>query len=290
MRFFQRFLCSHNFSSYDILIALATCFALLPRNDRSGVVIATTEHRNGFHTKRLFVLFAAGKAHQKQLELTRKLEIAKQQQQLHDPSLVNSNVTTILTGMKQNKGAFSDDECLEKKRSEFSLLLAQFKPPMDSKDTYQSSQVPVKKSTSNVTPPKKVPSKKVAPIEGEVKSSNSVDDLPLQVGDKSQRIHFETLVDAFTKKPLGSMGAAKLVPWVPPFIHRNIIIVVDPRKQSSEFRTALQYLESNNEQRKESAASNVIGITSDTSEEMIAYVQFSWSIIYLLVCFIHRLT
>lgn len=268
---------NYDFSSYLFIIFIVIAFAIcsvvtgFPTNDRTGAMFATTERRNGLPTKRLLVVFAVGKAHKKQIELTRKLEIAKQQHQA--PSSTNSNVTNTfpgVVGVDQNKCEINDDDRLEMNRLEFSLLLAKFNPPVDSKDTYRS-QVPTRKSTSNVIPPKKVPSKKVAPTKTEVTPSSFVDDIPLQVGDKAQRIHFETLIDVLTKQPLGSMGAAKLVPWVPPFIHRKIIIVVDPRKQSSEFRTAMQYLESSKEQRQESST-NIIGITSDTAEEMMAYV------------------
>jgi hypothetical protein len=264
-----------------IVFAICSVVTGFPTNDRTGAMLATTERRNGFPTKRLFVVFAAGKAQKKQIELTRKLEIAKQQHQA--PSSTNSNVTNTfpgVAGVDQNKSEISDDDRLEMKRSEFSLLLAQFNPPVVSKDTYRS-QVQTRKSTSNVIPPKKTPSKKVAPTKTEVTPSSIVDEVPLQVGDKARRIHFETLIDVMTKQPLGSMGAAKLVPWVPPFIHNKIIIVNDPRKQSSEFRTALQYLESSKEQRKESST-NIIGITSDTAEEMIAYVAIQLFIIFLL--------
>ena len=268
----------YDFSSFASTCACAIAVAIILTNEHANLVLATTEIRYGFQTNELLSLFAVGKAQKNQADLIRKLELAKQQQLLK--SSPTSNVTTSKTNvveMKNSDVAVSDDERLEIERSAFSLLLAQYKPPIDTQDAYRSSQIPVefkpKKPLPKVPqPPKKAHMKKNTPARATVTPSSIVNDVPLQVGDKAHQIHFEALIDVLTKQPLGSMGAAKLVPWVPPFIHRNIIIVADPRKQSSEFRTALQYLESSQKQKETST--NIIAITADTSDEMIAYVQY----------------
>ena len=69
------------------------------------------------------------------------------------------------------------------------------------------------------------------------------DIVSLEQGDKGERKHFETLVEVATGKPLGPIEAAKLVPWVPPYIHNSLVVVADPRKQSSELRQAIQYIQ-----------------------------------------------
>jgi hypothetical protein len=279
MNFFPSRLYNHDFPSLVVAIAYAITATIIQTNEHTNLVLATAEIRHGFQANELLSLLGVGKSHKKQADLSRKLELAKQQQILN--FVPTNNVTTTksnIVELKHGDGAVSsDDERLEMERSEFSLLLAQYKPPIDTQDAFRSSQIPVefkaKKPLPKVRLPKKAPSKKDAPTRATVTPStgSTVDDVPLQVGDKAHRIHFETLMDVRTKQPLGSMGAAKLVPWVPPFIHRNIIIVADPRKQSSEFRAALQYLESSQKQKETS--SNIVAITADTSDEVIAYVQ-----------------
>jgi hypothetical protein len=258
---------NYDLFSYSLIVMLVIACKMYTDG---GAVFAATQHKICFPVRKTFVLFAAGKAQEKQIELARKLEIAKQQHQV--PLITNTEVSANLTDvvpLNQTKSSVSTADQMEMKRSEFSLLLAQFKPPANSKETYQSSQIQARKSPiSKLTPSKKERSKKAPRTKTDV---SVIDDVPLEVGGKAQRVHFEALIDTRIKQPLGSMGAAKLVPWVPPFRHQNVIIVVDPRKQSSDFRTAIQYLEGNDEI-KTAALTSIIGITSDTAEEVNAYV------------------
>ena len=270
---------NNDFSYSIVAFACAIVAFIFLTNETSGIKLpsATTEFRYCCQTKQLLVLFAVGKAHQKQAELTRKLELAKRQQLLK--SVLTGNVTSstksFVTDPTQGTSTVTANKRLEMERSEFSLLLAQYKPPIDTQDSHRSSQIPLelktKKTLPKVTPPKKAQTKKDSPTEATVAPSSIDDNVPLQVGEKAKRVHFESLIDVLTRQPLGSMGAAKLVPWVPPYIHRNIIIVADPRKQSSELRTALQYLESNQQQKEN--LTNIVAITADTSDEMMAYVR-----------------
>ena len=61
---------------------------------------------------------------------------------------------------------------------------------------------------------------------------------------EAQRIHFEELIDVSTSTALGVIGAAKLVPWVPPYLKSCLIVFVDPRTNSNDLRRTIQYLSS----------------------------------------------
>ena len=67
------------------------------------------------------------------------------------------------------------------------------------------------------------------------------------LGDTAQRQHFESLISIDTERPLGPIEAAKLVPWVPPYLQEYLVVVADPRSQSVEWRQAIQYLHSERE-------------------------------------------
>jgi hypothetical protein len=67
----------------------------------------------------------------------------------------------------------------------------------------------------------------------------------------SQRVHFESLVDVVTSRPLGAIGAAQLVPWVPPYLTDCLIVLVDPRANSGDLRQALKYVTSNLQQQQQ---------------------------------------
>jgi hypothetical protein len=67
----------------------------------------------------------------------------------------------------------------------------------------------------------------------------------LQEGDIAKRLDFETLISLITSQRLGSIGAAQLVPWVPPYLQNCLVVLADPRPQSSDLRRSIQYLSSN---------------------------------------------
>jgi hypothetical protein len=83
----------------------------------------------------------------------------------------------------------------------------------------------------------------------------------LQEGDIAQRRHFEKLIALESSQPLGAMEAAKLVPWVPPYIHNYLVVLADPRRQSSDLRQSIQYLTSSN--LEPAVLSQVIAISAD---------------------------
>ena len=93
----------------------------------------------------------------------------------------------------------------------------------------------------------------------------------------AQRRYFEPLIDVDTDKPLGNIEAAKLVPWVPPYLKDCLIVMADPRPNSADLRQSIQYLTSaveergdNDEQSQRTVQGQVIFITSDSAREMQA--------------------
>ena len=71
------------------------------------------------------------------------------------------------------------------------------------------------------------------------------EDQPLQEGDIARRHDFEGLISCETGAALGPIVSAQLVPWVPPFTAEYLIILADPRAQSSDLRRGIQYISSN---------------------------------------------
>jgi hypothetical protein len=92
---------------------------------------------------------------------------------------------------------------------------------------------------------------------------------PLQQGDVAKRIHFEQLVametmSSSSQQPLGPIGAAQLVPWVPPYLTNYLVVLADPRKQSGDLRQTIAYLASN---LAPNILPQVVVITGDPNEE-----------------------
>jgi hypothetical protein len=81
-----------------------------------------------------------------------------------------------------------------------------------------------------------------------------------QEGDVAKRLEFERLVSLETGQPLGAVGAAQLVPWVPPYLVNYLVVLADPRKQSGDLRQSMQFLASNLEPEM---LSQVIAISAD---------------------------
>jgi hypothetical protein len=226
-----------------------------------------------------FALFVMGRAQKKQIELAQKFENAKQQLQ-QNQSIQNCRTNTSNDGGAETircvNATNTEIQQRQTARSEFSMLLPKYKPPVNVEDLSVSSQRPVAykpqnsaKKSGNMKKTQIEGQTKIASYDEEVEFLSDIDnDQSRPVSTIARRIHFESLINVRTKQPLGPIGAATLVPWVPPYLYRYILILVDPRKQSTEWRTALQYIESN--QRKDSC--NIIAITADTCDDIDAYV------------------
>ena len=79
------------------------------------------------------------------------------------------------------------------------------------------------------------------------------------------------MVSCESSAPLGPINAARLVPWVPPFVADYMVIVADPRAQSGDLRKTIQYLTSNNPDILE----RVIAINSDDVVETTSWLNRS---------------
>jgi hypothetical protein len=228
-------------------------------------------------------LFALGKAQNKQAELARKLELAKRQQR----------TDADLEKLKRIPDENTKDELrLEKTHSEFAALLAKHAPPVAEPKRRTPSvssnilldKIARNKAADNIETPsssieKKRKMKRRKKISSDNQTTSEEEDIsiPLHEGDEAKRRHFESLICSTTKLPLGPMSAVQLVPWVPPYLSRSLIVLADPRKRSSDLRAGLQALISLTSASTPtgtagSTAFTVIAITSDTPEETARYV------------------
>lgn len=97
-------------------------------------------------------------------------------------------------------------------------------------------------------------------------------------------------MDVETAAPLGAIGAANLVPWVPPFLKTGLIVFVDPRSNSNDLRRAMKYQysysslssssssadktnDNNKNNKKISQVADVIFVTADSVGETKAWLK-----------------
>jgi peroxiredoxin len=78
-------------------------------------------------------------------------------------------------------------------------------------------------------------------------------------------------VEVETSQPLGPMKAASLVPWVPPFLCNCLVVIADPRRQSTDLYKSIQYLEAQSSSSSEPMAFQTIVISADSVPEMMAW-------------------
>lgn len=88
----------------------------------------------------------------------------------------------------------------------------------------------------------------------------------------SQRQFFEALVDVETSHALGAIGAAQLVPWVPPYLTDCLVVFADPRTNSGDLRRTLKYLASNLRDKPDKVTQQVVFVTADSAQETRSYV------------------
>jgi hypothetical protein len=121
-------------------------------------------------------------------------------------------------------------------REEFEKLLATSRNALPSEfDAESDSFAPITagQNKKNIKKPKP-PQSKASKVEVDEKQSEKV----------PQRLYFEDLIDVESSKPLGPINAARLVPWVPPYLTDCLVVFVDPRTNSGDLRQTLKYLTS----------------------------------------------
>jgi hypothetical protein len=237
-------------------LQFANGFAVLTGpTDRSGCCSPLLETR----------LFGKGfrSAKNKQAALAQKMELAKKTNQKEEGGAEEENLPAEEKKVKEDA------------RAEFARLLAQSQP-MKHSSTKTGGSVfgggggaaaaggsggTKKKATAA----KSIPAKKKTSKESTTSTSEQEeeDELSsttfLEPGGKARRRDFEPLIDVSTGQPLGPLKAAELVPWVPPFVTQYLLVLADPRRQSTELRQAIQYLQSTSFDRKNKVQFLAIG-------------------------------
>ncbi|KAG7359636.1 AhpC/TSA family protein [Nitzschia inconspicua] len=89
----------------------------------------------------------------------------------------------------------------------------------------------------------------------------------------AQREFFERLIYLETSNALGSIGAAQLVPWVPPYLTDCLVVFADPRSSSGDLRQAIKYLTSNLYEQSDKFWKQVVFVTVDSVPEMRSWIQ-----------------
>lgn len=92
-----------------------------------------------------------------------------------------------------------------------------------------------------------------------------------------QRSFFEDLIDIETGKTLGPIDAAKLVPWVPPYLTDCLVIFTDPRTNSGDLRQTFKYMTSTLEDQDNNEKFNqqVIFVCAESVQEMKSWLRRS---------------
>jgi hypothetical protein len=237
--------------------------------------------RNGSGSS-LFMAKGLGGAKNKQAELAKKMQASKRER---DGNILDSSE-------ESSREAESETE-VSKERSEFAQLLAKSPPPPAAKkepqDTPHQDLFRTQKATPAVSTGPKVTSRD---LKRKRKAAQAKENSPDQtegtvvrrlqtLGSKAQRRDFELLIEVETSKPLGPMKAASLVPWVPPFLSNYLVVLADPRRQSTDLYKSIQYLEaasatSSSEPSASASAmaaslTTTICISADSVSEMMAW-------------------
>jgi hypothetical protein len=198
------------------------------------------------------------KARSKQAELAKKMADAKTviQKTPHTNSLENEEFFSSTTSQNKdssNQGNNNNkDEASRDKETQdcelFAKLLSTTRGaiPTD-KDTDAAFILPMTAGKTKAKIKQKPP-----PSLSKVEKPPSAKELQQKQDEAktAQRIHFESLIDVETSRPLGAIGAAQLVPWVPPYLTDCLIVLVDPRANSGDLRQALKYVTSNLQQQQ----------------------------------------
>ncbi|MGK3762005.1 MAG: hypothetical protein ACI8RD_014323, partial [Bacillariaceae sp.] len=186
------------------------------------------------------------KAKNKQAELAKKMALAKKQKEgsaANDDSLDNEG---RIQNTSNNENKNDDEDDMKRRREDFETLLRTTRGAIPSYDDYSDSEfIPHIRAGSKNDIPKKKKQKTIEEKEKEKQKALLLAEEEMNNKKvEAQRIHFEELIDVSTSTALGVIGAAKLVPWVPPYLKSCLIVFVDPRTNSNDLRRTIQYLSS----------------------------------------------
>jgi hypothetical protein len=260
---------------------LITASATATRYHHGGIaafVVPASRHRNNsgkqwrstmmtttLENKQLWQLWMGkgfNRAKNKQAELAKKMAMAKKEKQ--EPSnsvVVDPTTTTTTTSDDVNNVKDGSNRMDDREHEVFAKLLSTTKgalPTID--DTNSAFIAPIKvgqgKKKQVIKPPPPPPPKKKKPKDPKDEKV-------------AQRQYFESLIDVETSSALGPIGAAQLVPWVPPYLTDCMVVFADPRTSSGDLRQTLKYLASNlkDQDEEQKLTKQVIFITADSVQE-----------------------
>lgn len=221
------------------------------------------------------------RARNKQAELAKKMAIAKSQNQK-----ANNNSDTSTSVSKENKDGnpknqmeMSTDDTQPKgsqQRDDFERLLRTTKGAIPSADDAESAYIAPIEAGSKTKQKKVLPQTPNRPRKTKKEHGKKGDDekesaaLLATIRIEAQRRHFESLLDVTTKAPLGPIGAAALVPWVPPFLKKGLILLVDPRSNSKDLRRTMSYHSSSSLSPRDNNNVDICFVTADSVGETLA--------------------
>jgi hypothetical protein len=186
------------------------------------------------------------RARNKQAELAKKMAAAKSQ----NKAASSSDTTQGIPAKKKKKGncistnagESRNDDAVQERRDDFEILLRTTKGAIPSGDDTESAYIAPIQAGSKSKPKQTISPANHSKRPRKRKTiENKEEEEQHQRVVEARRSDFESLIDVGTSAPLGPIGAAKLVPWVPPFLKKGLIVLVDPRSNSKDLRRAMEY-------------------------------------------------
>ena len=184
-------------------------------------------------------------AQRKQAEMLQKKKLAQQQKKQEEV---------------QDEAADDENDTTSQQHAEFETLLQETRGALPSQKNQGdlSYLAPIQVGRGA----KQKAAKKKAPVKTQPQ--------PKQKEPDAYRVDFESLIAIETGAPLGPIGAAQLLPWIPPFTSSSgrLIILSDPRPQSTEFQKCIEYLSSSsNTNLQEMLQDSILFISADSPRD-----------------------
>ena len=208
------------------------------------------------------------KARNKQADLAKKMAIAKEQNMATDFNVPSTSTDNNKKKKEEDGDDSGGDE--RKRREDFETLLRTTKGALPSKDVTEPAYIAPMQAgskTKKIVPKEKPPKKKTLEQQQQEEKEKLLKQKVFHI--EVQRLHFESLIDVETSAPLGVIGAAKLVPWVPPYLKNCLIVFVDPRSNSNDLRRTIKYHSSSSS----SDEGEVVFVTADSVGETRSWLK-----------------
>jgi hypothetical protein len=248
---------------------MMTLFLLAwPTNGAASFVMIARRRYHQHQRQHLNRLLWMGKgfnsAKNKQAALAKKMELARKQK--------GGKEAAVAEEQEERQGEDSEHE-------EFAKLLSSNLPPPEpavekiftsQQPAFQQKPSPEQKKRSSGP---KVKARDLKKRKRKAKASERDEELEaaeesvvvLREGDAARRGDFDALIDIRTGQPVGAIRAAQLVPWVPPYLTDSLIVLADPRRQSTDMRQAIQHLQH--------APHEIIFVTADPVEQQPLWIK-----------------